>query len=55
MYRTAARLLAFLSTAAALSAQEVLDGIAAVVNQDVITFSDVRQLVGPKARSWSRK
>ncbi len=29
------------------SAQEVLDGIAAVVNEDVITFSQVRDLVGP--------
>ena len=27
--------------------QEVLDGIAAVVNEDVITFSQVRDLVGP--------
>jgi peptidyl-prolyl cis-trans isomerase SurA len=27
--------------------QEVLDGIAAVVNDDVITFSQVRELVGP--------
>jgi peptidyl-prolyl cis-trans isomerase SurA len=27
--------------------QEVLDGIAAVVNEDVITFSQVRELVGP--------
>ncbi len=51
MHRTAARLFAFFSTAAALAAQEVLDGIAAVVNQDVITFSDVRQLVGPKEKS----
>ena len=29
------------------NAQEVLDGIAAVVNDDVITFSQVRDLVGP--------
>ena len=29
------------------TAQEVLDGIAAVVNDDVITFSQVRDLVGP--------
>jgi parvulin-like peptidyl-prolyl isomerase len=28
-------------------AQEVLDGIAAVVNNDVITFSQVRELIGP--------
>src|SRR5262245_33932304 len=27
--------------------QEVLDGIAAVVNDDVFTFSQVRDLVGP--------
>lgn len=27
--------------------QEVLDGIAAVVNDDVITFSQVRELIGP--------
>ena len=31
----------------ATRAQEVLDGIAAVVNDDVITFSQVRDLVGP--------
>lgn len=31
--------------------QEVLDGIAAVVNQDVITFSQVRELVGAKEKS----
>lgn len=31
--------------------QEVLDGMAAVVNQDVITFSQVRELVGPAERS----
>ena len=52
MYRSAVRLLATFSVAAALagqaSAQEVLDGIAAIVNDEVITFSDVRQLVGPK-------
>ncbi len=55
MHRSAARLLASLSVSALLtaagSAQEVLDGIAAVVNQDVITFSDVRQLVGPKEKA----
>ena len=52
MYRSAVRLLATFSVAAALagqaSSQEVLDGIAAIVNDEVITFSDVRQLVGPK-------
>ena len=31
--------------------QEVLDGIAAVVNEDVITFSQVRDLVGPIEKS----
>jgi parvulin-like peptidyl-prolyl isomerase len=34
--------------------QEVLDGIAAVVNEDVITFSQVRELVGP-AESQARR
>lgn len=33
-----------------LRAQEVLDGIAAVVNKDVVTFSQVRELVGPKEK-----
>ena len=33
-----------------LLAQEVLDGIAAVVNSDVITFSQVRELVGPREK-----
>ncbi len=32
-------------------AQEVLDGMAAVVNQDVITFSQVRELVGAKEKA----
>lgn len=32
-------------------AQDVLDGIAAVVNGDVITFSQVRELVGARERS----
>jgi SurA N-terminal domain len=32
-------------------AQEVLDGIAAVVNDKVITFSQVRELVGPKEKA----
>ncbi len=31
--------------------QEVLDGIAAVVNDDVITFSQVRDLIGPLEKS----
>lgn len=35
----------------AVSAQEVLDGIAAVVNGDVITFSQVRELVGARERA----
>lgn len=32
---------------ASAPAQEVLDGIAAVVNDEVITFSQVRELIGP--------
>lgn len=32
-------------------AQEVLDGIAAIVNDDVVTFSQVRELVGPLEKS----
>ncbi len=55
MYRSAVRLLATFSAAAGLagqaSAQEVLDGIAALVNDEVVTFSDVRQLVGPKEKA----
>jgi peptidyl-prolyl cis-trans isomerase SurA len=31
--------------------QEVLNGIAAVVNNDVVTFGEVRELVGPKERA----
>jgi parvulin-like peptidyl-prolyl isomerase len=46
-----AALLFALFLAASIHAQEVLDGIAAVVNDDVITFSDVRQLVGPKEKA----
>jgi peptidyl-prolyl cis-trans isomerase SurA len=34
----------------ALRGQEVLDGIAAVVNTEVVTFSQVRELVGPKEK-----
>ncbi|MEI9894422.1 MAG: peptidyl-prolyl cis-trans isomerase [Chthoniobacter sp.] len=30
--------------------QDVLDGIAAIVNKDVVTFSQVRELVGPKEK-----
>jgi peptidyl-prolyl cis-trans isomerase SurA len=43
----AAATLALAVSPAPSLAQEVLDGIAAVVNQDVITFSQVRELVGP--------
>src|SRR6185436_447124 len=47
-----ASLLAVVTSALPMSAraQEVLDGIAAVVNSDVVTFSQVRELVGPKER-----
>lgn len=34
-----------------VAAQEVLDGVAAVVNGDVITFSQVRELVGSREKS----
>ena len=37
--------------ASALFGQEVLDGLAAVVNNDPITFSQVRELVGAKERA----
>ena len=57
MIRSIRRLLAPLGALALLAsaplplhAQEVLDGIAAVVNDDVITFSQVRELVGPHER-----
>ena len=43
----AAATLVLAATPVPSQAQEVLDGIAAVVNQDVITFSQVRELVGP--------
>ncbi len=36
---------------ARLGAQEVLDGMAAVVNGEVITFSQVREIVGERERS----
>src|SRR5262245_12705676 len=39
--------LALVVSPVASPGQEVLDGIAAVVNDDVITFSQVRELVGP--------
>jgi peptidyl-prolyl cis-trans isomerase SurA len=38
---------AFVIALPTIKAQEVLDGIAAVVNDDVITFSQVRELIGP--------
>ncbi len=42
--------IALLLSAGKSGAQEVLDGIAAVVNNEVITFSQVRDLVGPKEK-----
>ncbi len=39
----------FVSSASA--APDVVDGVAALVNNDVITFSQVRDLVGPRERS----
>ena len=35
----------------AANGQEVLNGLAAVVNKDPITFSQVRDLVGPQERA----
>ena len=46
-----ALLLPMLATVCVAAAQEVLDGIAAVVNSEVITFSQVRELVAPKERA----
>ncbi len=40
-----------ISLAGRASAQEVLDGIAAVVNNEVVTFSQVRELVASKEKS----
>ena len=40
-----------ISLAGRSHAQEVLDGIAAVVNNDVVTFSQVRELVASKEKS----
>lgn len=47
----AVNLLLFLSLVAASTAEEILDGIAAVVNKDVITFSQVRELVALQERA----
>jgi len=44
---SAAATLALFACSYSSQSQEVLDGIAAVVNHDVITFSQVRELVGP--------
>lgn len=44
-------LLAWSLAALPAHAQEVLDGIAAVVNQEVVTFSQVRELIGQKEKS----
>jgi peptidyl-prolyl cis-trans isomerase SurA len=41
-------LLALLCVGSAPAVEEVLDGIAAVVNKDVVTFSQVRELVAPR-------
>lgn len=44
-------LIALISLAGTSLAQEVLDGVAAVVNGDVVTFSQVRELVGAREKS----
>ena len=52
LLRTVCVLLLSVSIAHALRAEpEVLDGIAAVVNKEVITFSQVRELVAPRERA----
>jgi len=53
MKRSAVLLLISLSFAGGVCAQkaEVIDGVAAVVNRDVITISQVRELVGARERS----
>ena len=57
MFRFISRLTPLLATllffhlAGSVRAQEVLDGIAAVVNNEVVTFSQVRELVASKERS----
>ena len=46
-----AGLLAMAVTPSLRAAPDVVDGVAALVNNDVITFSDVRELVGPRERA----
>jgi parvulin-like peptidyl-prolyl isomerase len=52
-FRAFSSILVFIGLVLAVAAargQEVLDGIAAVVNSEVVTFSQVRELVGPKEK-----
>ncbi|MEO7932856.1 MAG: peptidyl-prolyl cis-trans isomerase [Chthoniobacterales bacterium] len=52
LLRTACVLSVFTSFAGQLVAEpEVLDGIAAVVNKEVVTFSQVREMVAPRERA----
>lgn len=44
-------LIFFTASASLRAAEEVLNGIAAIVNQDVVTFSQVRELVGAEEKS----
>ncbi len=46
-----ASLLADIATRPLHAVPDVVDGVAALVNNDVITFSDVRELVGPRERA----
>lgn len=50
-FRGAAVVFALLSFAGLVRAAEVLDGVAAVVNGDVITFSQVREVVSARERA----
>ena len=49
--RLASALIAMMVVLGCVSAQDVLNGIAAVVNDEVITFSQVRELVGAKEQA----
>ena len=51
MKRFALLAISLVAAAGFCRGQEVLDGIAAVVNDDVVTFSQVRELIGPVEKS----
>ena len=49
--RLASALTALVIALSTVAGQDVLNGIAAVVNDEVITFSQVRELVGAKEQA----